>query len=182
MKISLRTKFIISFTVVEVLTGLVIAWAGVLFIGKGIIREAQKRVEMDLNSAREIYNSELECVELLLSLTADRFFIRTGLQIGDIADLGRELAEVREDNGLDILTLIDREGKVIIRTRSPYTVGDSQADDELISKVLKEIKSASSTEIINSEELMKEGKELIERCYITIIPTLKAKPSEPPAW
>lgn len=178
MKIFLRTKFIISFTVVVVLTGLVIAWAGVLFIGRGIIREAQKRVEMDLNSAREIYNSELECVEMLISLTADRFFIRAGLQKGSIVDIGRELVKVREDNGLDILTLTDRKGKVIVRTRGSYTVGDSQADDELVRKALEEKKSAASTEIISSDELMKEGGDLAEQSYIKIIPTPKAKPSD----
>ena len=178
MKISLRTKFIISFTIVVVLTGAVSAWIGIHLIGSGIIREAQKRVEMDLNSAREIYGREMHRISDVLRLTSDRFFIRSENLWNNMEDFTEELEAIRVKEGFDILTLTDNTGKVIIRTHNPETVGDSQADNELVGKVLKEKKTVESTQVISKEELIKEGNELFEQSLIKIIPTPKAKPSE----
>ena len=178
MKISLRTKFILSFTIVVVLTGSVSTWIGIHLIGSGIIREAQKRVEMDLNSAREIYDREMHRISCVLRLSSDRLFISSKYFWNNMKDFTEELETIRVKEGFDILTLTDNSGRVIIRTRNPEMVGDSQADDELVGKVLKEEKTVESTQIIPKEELLKEGNELFEQSLIKIIPTPKEKPSE----
>ena len=90
----------------------------------------------------------------------------------------QELESIRVKEGLDILTLTDRKGTVIIRTRNPEVIGDSQMNDELVSEVLKEKKTVESTQIVSREELLKEGEELYTQALIRITPTPKAKPPE----
>ncbi|MCK5514221.1 MAG: cache domain-containing protein, partial [Deltaproteobacteria bacterium] len=88
----------------------------------------------------------------------------------------RELERVRLGNNLDILTLTDKKGKVLIRTRNPYTVGDDQSNDEIVGAVLKERKTTKGTEITPQKELSKEGKELVEQAFMVFTTTPKAKP------
>ena len=178
MKISLRTKFGGSFTIVVVITGLVASWVGVHLIGGGIVREAQKKVEMDLNSAREIYQRKVDDVRALVRLTAHRFFIKDALISGNIKELNGKLKSIREKEGLDILTLTDNKGKVVVRTRNPQVVGDTQTNDELVSRALMEEKVVASTQIISRKALMKEGKDLARQAYMRFISTPKAKSTE----
>ena len=60
MKISLRTKLIISFLAVIIICGLVSTLVGRQLIVNGIIRQAQDKVKIDLNSAREIYREKMK--------------------------------------------------------------------------------------------------------------------------
>lgn len=178
MKISLRTKFGAGFLVVIIITGSVAIWAGVHLIGNRIVSQAQKKVQMDLNSAREIYQRKVDDIRTLMRLTAIRFFIKDALISGNIKELNKKLKSIREKEGLDILTLTDNKGKVIVRTRNPQVVGDNESEDELVKKVLMEKKVVASTQIVPGEELLKEGKDLAERAYMRFIPTPKARPTE----
>jgi two-component system NtrC family sensor kinase len=73
-----------------------------------------------------------------------------------------------------MLTLIDRNGVVITRTRSPHRGGDYQGNDELVRRALKK-EVVASTEIISQEELAKEGEDLVRQAYMEFVPTPKAK-------
>ncbi len=77
---SFRRKLTLSFLVVIVISGVVTSWVGVRLIGDEIIRRAQNRVRIDLNSAREIYLEELEDVKDVIRLTAARFFMEAALR------------------------------------------------------------------------------------------------------
>ena len=60
MSISLRTKLILSFSVVIAICGIFATYMDIRLIGDGIIRQAQDKVRIDLNSAREIYQERLK--------------------------------------------------------------------------------------------------------------------------
>ncbi len=177
MKISLRAKFGAGFLVVIIITGSVAIWAGVHLIGDRIVSQAQKKVQMDLNSAREIYQRKVDDIRTLVRLTAIRLFIKDALISNNIKELNKKLKSIREKEGLDILTLTDNKGKVIVRTRNSQVVGDDKAEDELVKKVLMKMKVVASTQIVSREELLKEGKDLAERAYMRFIPTPKARPT-----
>ena len=176
MKISLRTKLIISFLVVVVITGIVTTWVGVHLIGNTIIRQAQDKVRVDLNSAREIYQENLGNVKDLIRLTANRFFIKESLLSGNTQLLKDELKRIRERESLDILTITDKHGNVIFRSRNPKASGDSQAEDEIVKRALFDQQVTASTQIVTRDELLKEGEDLAERARIVFIPTPRAKP------
>jgi two-component system NtrC family sensor kinase len=175
MKIPLRAKLIISFLVVIIICGLVATLVAIRLIGTGIISQAQDRVRTDLNAARHIYQDEIEEVKALLHLSAQRFFIKDALLENDVKKLKRELEEIRKRQSLDILTLTDRNGQVIVRARNPSVTGDNQAHDELVSQVLSGRKVIATTVIVPREELVKEDANLAEQAHIKFIHTPKAK-------
>jgi two-component system NtrC family sensor kinase len=176
MNISLRTKLIVSFLAVVIVTGFVATLVGVNLIGNGIIREEQDRVRTNLYSAREIYQGELKEIRDLVRLTAVRFFIKEALLKSNLEGIEEELVRIREEEHLDILTLTDKNGKVLFRASNPDVYGDNQAEDELIKSVLLSEEVVASTQIIPKKELEKEGQDLADQAYIKFIPTPNEKP------
>ena len=84
INISLRTKLIVSFFAVVIVTCFVATLVGVNLIGDGIIREEQDKVRTNLYSARETYQEELKEIRDLVRLTAVRFFIKESLLKSDL--------------------------------------------------------------------------------------------------
>jgi two-component system NtrC family sensor kinase len=171
---SLRSKLIFSFLLVVLAGGLASSIIGTRMVGNTIIAEAQKKVRQDLLSAWMVYNEKLSRIEDVLNLTAQRDLIIRSLLTGEVEILRRELEKVRMEYGLDVLTIVDRKGVVITRTRSPYRAGDYQGNDELVRRALKK-EVVASTEIVPQRELAKEGEELVRQAYMEFIPTPKAK-------
>ncbi len=176
MKNSLQAKLVASFLVVVIISGLTATIVGVRLIGRGIVRQAQEKVRMDLNSAREIYNHKLKEIENVIRFTTIRSLMREALVQRDLGILKSKLEEVRKEARLDILTITDETGRVVLRAHNPESYGDSQAGDELVSKVLTEKKVFASTQILSQQELTKEGEDLASRARIELIHTPKARP------
>ncbi|MBL7133797.1 MAG: cache domain-containing protein [Phycisphaerae bacterium] len=177
MKLSLRTRLLGSFLVVIVTCGAVTTVVGVRMIGDGIIKQAQEKVRLDLNSARLAYRRALGDVREAVDHTAVRFFIREGLSGSKIDNLSAELDKIRRRDGLDILTLTDARGTVLLRAHNPAVKGGSQANNKLIKKALTAKEVVACTEIVAREELLKEGNSLAERACLRLVPTPRAKPA-----
>jgi len=176
VKISLKEKLVISFLAVIIICGLTATLVGMQLIGTGIINQAQDKVGHDLNSGREVYREEMENLKDVVRFTALRFFIKDAISDDDIETLRRRLQEIRLKESLDILTLTDQFGKVVIRARNPSVRRDNQAHDELVSHVLSTKEVIVGTVIIPREELVKEGVDLAEQARIKVVATPKAKP------
>ena len=176
MKISLRLKLILSFLSVIVLAGLVATTVGVHLIGDRIVKQAQNKVELDLNSAREIYKDKIKEVRTSIRLTALRFFLKDAILKNNIGNLETEIRKIRKRESLDILALTDSNGKVIFRARNPAVYGDYQVDDELIGRVIRRKEIVASTVIVTRDELVKEGEDLALQVRMKLISTPKAKP------
>ncbi|MCK5423270.1 MAG: hypothetical protein KAJ08_13950, partial [Deltaproteobacteria bacterium] len=134
---SLRTKLIVSFIVIILVGGLGTTIIGTRLVATTLIEQAQRKVKHDLASAWMVYNERLKEIESVVRLTSQRFFLKEGIVLDDKDMLKRELERLRLENDLDILTLTDTKGKVLIRTRSPFTLGDDQSQDEIISLALQ---------------------------------------------
>jgi len=178
MRASLRIKLVTCFLAVILICGLVATLVGTQLIGTGIIHQAQDKVRNDLNSARVIYRQEGEHLKDTVRLTALRFFIKDALLNNDMTTLAEELGRVRKAESLDILTLTDRSGRVLVRLRNPSISGDSQAGDDLVNHVLSTGEVIAGTVIVPEEELEKEGADLAKQARIEFIPTPKAKPTQ----
>lgn len=173
--LSLRTKLILSFLIVIVIGGLLTLSFGYRLVKNTIISQAQAKVKHDLAAAWMVFNEELNDIKEIVNLTAARESLHEALKNNQKDILFKYLSRVREDYGLDILTLTDKRGKVIIRTRNPEVVGDDQSQDEVIKRVFKKSLLASS-QIIPRAELLKEGEGLAEQAYMEFIETPKAAP------
>lgn len=173
--ISFRAKIIFILIIVVVLGGLMALSLGIHLFSNSVLRQAQNKVKIDMNSAWIVFNNKLKDIEMVVRLTSKRFFLKKGIVVGQVEALKRELQRVRQSYGLDVLTLTDKKGKVLVRTRSPYNVGDDESNDELVSRALKK-RIVTSAQIIPREELKKEGMGLERQAYMVFITTPKAKP------
>ncbi len=138
-----------------------------------IISQAQVKVRHDLAAAWMVFSEKLNDIKEIVSLTAAREGIQEDIKSKRQGVLLKKLSRVREEHGLDILTLTDHKGIVIVRARNPEVVGDDQSQDEIIIQALKRDVIAKP-QIVPHEELLKEGKDLADQAYIEFIQTPKA--------
>jgi two-component system NtrC family sensor kinase len=172
---SLRTKLILSFLVVIVIGGILTLSVGSRLVRNTLTSQAQSKVQHDLSSAWMVFNGKLNDVKLIISLTAAREGLREFVKIRQMDIVSKYLHRVRNENGLDILTLTDRQGRVLLRTRNPEILGDDQSQDQIVRKALQR-NIVAGLEIVDREELFKEGKDLADQAFMEFIPTPKAAP------
>ena len=173
-RFSLRTKLILSFLVVIIIGGLISLVFGSRLIRTTLISQAQKKVGHDLDAAWMVFNEKLNHIKDIVDLTASRESLHELIKNNQKEIILKYLNRVRTNNNLDILTLTDNTGKVLLRTRNPEIAGDDQSQDELVKRALERTEVASP-EIVIREELLKEGKDLADKAYMEIIPTPKAE-------
>jgi two-component system NtrC family sensor kinase len=115
---SLRTKLSLSFLLVIVIGGFFTLIIGSRIIRTTLISQAQAKVRHDLSSAWMVFNAKLNDIKVIVSLTAARESLREAVQKNQKDTLLKYLGRVRTENGLDILTLADARGVVLLRTSS----------------------------------------------------------------
>lgn len=172
-RLSLRTKLVLSFLFVVMAGGVLSSLIGTQLVAKTIILQAQNKVKHDLSTARLVYNESLNHVRYVVQLTAFGRTIPEYMKSGRLKNLQDFLIKRRKEFALDMLTLTDAQGKVIMRTYYPFHAGDDRLADPLIRKALNG-ETVASTAIVSREELQAEGIDLAERAFILPIPTPKA--------
>ncbi len=170
-KAPIATKLMLGFVLIIVLISAVFIFFGVRLIRDRIVAEAQEKVRNDLNAAREIYLSKLTHIDDAVRFTASRFFLRESLSSANMEIAVDELLRIKEEEGLDILTITDQYGYVLLRTSNPDHIGDNQGHDELLHAVLIKEKPASSTVIVSAKDLSVESPILAEQAYFEFIET-----------
>lgn len=173
--IPIATKLILGFLLIVVITSVVFSVVGVQLIADRIVSEAQERVGTDLNSAREIYLNRLGKISDEIRFVSERTFVRNGSVYRDREKLAEQLAGIREREKLDVLSITDQNGKVLLRTTNPDLYGDNLSYDEILKRVVEKKEIVSSTEIVSVNELRKESQILADKAYFKFIYTPKAR-------
>ncbi len=174
-RFSLRTKLILSFLAIIIVGGLLSLVVGSQLIRRTLISQAQDKVRHDLSSAWMVFDEKLNELKNVVRLTAARESLRDFLRTHQIDILLKYLSRVRVENGLDALTLLDRQGRVLLRTSSPKNAGDDQSRDEIVRRAL-EREILAAPQIVPREELLKESDALADQALIEFIPTPRATP------
>ena len=175
LRTPIATKLVFSFLLVIVIISAVFMLVGIKLIGSRIVTEAQDKVSRDLNAAREIYRATSGHVSDVIRLTADRALLIDTLLFGDVEYATAELEKAREREGLDVLTITDQTGSVILRTSNPDQVGDDQSHDALVAAVLSGKQPVAATVRVPAEDLKRESPQLAERAYIEFVETPMAR-------
>ncbi len=176
IRLPIATKLTLSFLSIILLSSLIFTIVGIQIINNRIIAEAQERVSNDLNAARYIYQNRLQHVEDTVKFTAVRLFMGDILR-GDIRqEYVDELSRFKESEGIDVLTITDKTGRVALRVANPAMTGDDQSLDEIVRVVLMTWAPASSTSIVSAEELQRESPALAEQAYFAFVETPMARP------
>jgi two-component system NtrC family sensor kinase len=175
INLSLRAKLIFSFSIVIVLGIILFSVFSIQLIGNTIIKQAQDKVRLDLNSAWEVYNEESRELENIVRLTANRFFIKDALLTKNRTVAREILRKVKNEETLDMITLIDFQRRVFVRAHNTEVWGDSISDN-IVERVFDLQRSIVSTRIADSEFLEVEGESFVEQVRMEILPTPKARP------
>jgi two-component system NtrC family sensor kinase len=169
----IRRKMILSFLAVISFGGIITLFIGMRIEHRTIFSLAQAKVRHDLASAWMVYNEKLISIRDIIHLSTAREFILDTLRTGNAADRAKKLDDIRREFDLDILTLTDARGRVVLRARRPDVSGDDQSGDPLVRRALLK-ETAAATQIVSRAELLKEGPDLADRAYFTFIPTAMA--------
>ena len=173
--IPLTAKMILGSLLLIAMISAVFIIVGVHIISDHIVADAQEKVRNDLNAAREIYSGRLTHINDVIRLTADRYFLREALTSGNIEQAADELARVKEQEGLDVLTITDQYGNVLLRTSNPGFIGDNQGHDALVGMIILKMSPLASTIIVSGEDLQKESPLLAKQAYFKFIDTPRAR-------
>jgi two-component system, NtrC family, sensor kinase len=177
MRFSAKTQVALLFLAVACLIGVVTSIIANSLITNQVIFEAQERVKEHLSTAGWIYASKIRDIDRTIYWTSIRHVLKKGIKEKDVSPIRDEIEGLTAEAGLDLLTLVDRNGTVVFRFHNPSVSGDSLSEDPFIKRSL-EGKGISGTQIVSRQELLKEGAKLADRALFQLIPTPKEKPTE----
>jgi two-component system NtrC family sensor kinase len=176
MQLKFRTRQMLGFALVVGVMGSVTTWAGFSFLSKTIFKEAQLRVEMDINSAWAAYREEVAQLESAVSMSAQRASLHRGVQNRlNNQMLSTELEVVRTRFGLDFLTLVRSDSVIVARSRTPYLSGDTMLIDPVLAEAFQG-RIGSGTVVVSEAFLHREGDALVALAHIPLVETERAVP------
>ncbi|KAB0667491.1 HAMP domain-containing protein [Oryzomonas japonica] len=150
---------------------------GLYIIDAKITSQAQEKVRTDLNSAREAYRNELHHINELLELTADNPFAALSISSGNRPAISSLLTPLLHKKHLDILTAVDKKGRVLFRAHNPARFGDTPVDTYFIDQALRG-KTVTGTTVLSPEQLAAEKDELTAQARIDVVTTPHSRPRQ----
>ncbi len=172
---SIQSQLILYFSLAIVIPAIITSLVGIKLLNDQIISRSETKCISDLNSAHEIYRTKITNIESIIRFNSARILLINAIKNNDADFLRKDFPKILNREGLDILTLTDRHGRVIMRGRNPNVNGDSLTSDKFISRVLTSKRSISGTDLVSSDLLEKESQELVNQVRMEIIPTPKSK-------
>jgi len=175
---TIRLRLTLGFIAVILLANSILFVFTERYVTRVLVREVQTRVRMNLNAARQIYNSEVERISLFLRAVALRRSGARPLTLDDQDVIYGLLRRLHEEGRMDILILLGPDGRVICRAHNPDQRGDDLSGNLLVARVLRDLEPAHGTLMTSAEALRFEGEELAERARFTILDTPAARPTD----
>jgi len=182
-RLDLQTRLIVGFLIATCLTGFVAALVGIWTINKSTMDEVQNRVRQDINTAKLIYNHTLERIVSLIQFSAEGSDLYEALGDGKKQRLEHlnsliRYVQVIQTSGehpfLDMLSVVDMNGKVLYRAANSKINGDDMLWDPVVRKCIETRAPQASTELIPIDKIIRENPSLTERVTIEIVKTPKS--------
>lgn len=174
-RLSIRLKLTIGSLLPLFVAILFCSLAGMYIINTRINVLAQEKVRTDLNSAREVYFNEISHIRDVIRFSASLPSAAKIVTAGKREVIATLLSDMKKDEQLDILTLVDSRGVVLFRAGNAHSRGDKLDKDFLVGTALHGAVMAGS-QILPMERLQREGSDLARRAAIGVIATERAKP------
>ncbi len=174
----LRNRLFWGFAALVILFAVVSAFSSVSIIKDRVVAEAQTRVRLDLNAARSTIEAKLSEIEIVLRLAASKEVVVDSCVNEDWSDesLRNRLEVIRTNLGLDFLTMVSADGRVVLRSSQPYATGDFKMGLSPVRRAL-DGETVTSIELFSSFEMDLEDPSLSERAFLVLEPTPYARPS-----
>ncbi len=173
---TIRLRLSIGLLIIILVSNVILATVMTLYVKNIYFTEVQNRVRLDLNSARIIYNNSIDRIEQILKAISFRRNISSPLEQEVKGDLGLVLQNVYHESGMDFLTLVGPDGRVIYRAHNALKCGDDISGIPIIRKALNDQKFTKGTMVVSQDYLNNESEALAGRAIINIEETPKARP------
>lgn len=173
---STRSKLILSFLGISFLVCGVALLVGGQLLYKAVLNEANTRISLDLNAAREIYLSRIKGIKVALNITAVGPVFKTALEKHDVQTLVNRLNMVAQQTELDFMGIVSKDGKTLCRIGPNYFPRGNNPENPIANLVIQKQIPVSGTVILSNPFLFSENPELAERAIIKLLPTKRATP------
>lgn len=173
---STRSKLILSFLGISFLVCGVALLVGGQLLYKAVLNEANNRISLDLNAAREIYFSRIKGIKVALNITTLGPVFRSALERRDAQKIIPLLTNIAQQTELDFVGIVTKEGKTLCRIGPNSIPKENSPSNPIANLALQQRIAVSGTVILNNEFLFSENPELANRARIKLLPTKKATP------
>ena len=176
----LQSRLAFGFLIAACLTGIFATVVSIWTINRNTIDEVENRVRQDINTAKLIYNNKIDKIMYLVQFTAEGSDLRELIYKNDINGMAHLKRLIRQETGdqqgndhvfLDMLTVVDREGRVLYRAANPGISGDNLLNDPVVRNCIRSKTPLSSTELMPIKNILRENPALSDRAQTDIIKT-----------
>ena len=174
---STRSKLVASFLGVSILVGGVSLFIGGQLLYKAVLSEATNRVRLDLNAAREIYQTHIKAIRCPLTITSLEPAFRAALKEREVSELIPRLETVARHGELDFVGTVTKQGNTLCGVgKSSLRCKTVEINNPIAEIALDRMVPVSGTVILSKEFLSAESPELADRARIRLLPTPRAAP------
>jgi two-component system NtrC family sensor kinase len=173
---STRSKLIISFLGISFLVGGVSLFVGGPLLYKAVLNEANNRIRLDLNAAREIYLTRIKGVKIALTITQLGPVFRSAFEKRDVQKIIPLLTNIAQQTELDFAGIVTKEGNTLCRIGPNSIQRGKSLPNPIANLSLQQRIAVSGTVILSNEFLFAENPELANRATIKLLPTKMATP------
>jgi len=176
MSYSIKTKLIASFLSVSFLVGFVSIFIGGQLLHKSVLVEARNRVRLDLNAAREIYQTQINFVKVALNITAIGPGFLSSVREADQSDLVGRMTRMAHHANLDFAGIVTADGRTFCRMGpNPIPKSFDEPDNPIVALALKRSVPIAGTVIFGHDFLYAQDPRLAARASIRLRPTPMAE-------
>lgn len=156
---STRFKFIFSFLCVSLLAGGISLFIGARLLYSTVLREATNQTRLALNSAADVYRTNVRFVDLALNITTLGMGFRQSLIDQDVPDLIDRLERMAKNADLDFSGIALSDGRTLCRVGGNLPEERQPPDNPIVTYVLDKGASTAGTIVISRSFLEIEAPE-----------------------
>jgi two-component system NtrC family sensor kinase len=177
-RLNLQNRLVVGFLIATFITGFVATVVSIWTINKSTIDEVQNRVRQDINTAKLIYNQNLEKISSQIIFTAEGLDLHVTIasrdynKLENLRSLIHYEQEAKPQNdtiSLDMITVVDARGNVLYRAGNPDIKGDSMLWSPIVKNCLEKKSLQLSTELMSIKNILRENPNLAARVKMEII-------------
>jgi two-component system NtrC family sensor kinase len=177
-RLNLQNRLVVGFLIATFITGFVATVVSIWTINKSTIDEVQNRVRQDINTAKLIYNQNLEKISSQIIFTAEGLDLHVTIasrdynKLENLRSLIHYEQEAKPQNdtiSLDMITVVDARGNVLYRAGNPDIKGDSMLWLPIVKNCLEKKSLQLSTELMSIKNILRENPNLAARVKMEII-------------
>jgi len=174
VRTSIRRKLTFA-TLLPLTVAILLCWLiGSLLITDRVFRQAQLKVLSDLNSARRVYDDEINHLGSIVKVAGMGPEMASSLASGRFAAVEPVLQKLRQEEGLSFLNLIDSRGVVRYRAANPVLRGDDSSADPVVAGALAG-RLTGGTQVYSADRLALESPSLPATAEVEIRQTPMAR-------